>query len=121
METKAIVTTTINPPTEALRKFAAMPGWFLIVAGDTNTPSDWHLPGVIYLSPSFQTDYDKKLSDAIGWKSLQRRNFALLYAHSMGSDVVAVVDDDNIPYDDWGTNLMIGREVEVNCYTVDAP
>ncbi len=52
---------------------------------------------------------------------MQRRNFALLYAHDMHADVVAVVDDDNIPYEHWGKDLMVGRSIEVNRYTVDAP
>lgn len=116
-----IATTTINPPTEALLKFAKMDGWTLVVAGDKKTPTDWHIPNAIYISPEEQASYDKQLSDAIGWNCMQRRNFALLYAHDMGADVVAVVDDDNIPYDSWGKDLMIGREVEVNYYSTSAP
>lgn len=50
---------------------------------------------------------------------MQRRNFALLYAYDMGANVVAIVDDDNIPYDNWGTDLMIGRVVETKYYHSD--
>jgi hypothetical protein len=118
---KVICTTTINPPTEALKLFADMEGWQLVVAGDKKTPTNWHIPGAIYLSPELQEDYDKKLSDAIGWNCMQRRNFALLYAYDMGADVVAVVDDDNEPHDSWGKDLMVGQKVVVNYYIVDAP
>ena len=52
---------------------------------------------------------------------MQRRNFALLYAHDMKADVVAVVDDDNIPYEHWGNDLLVDRNVEVNRYAVDVP
>ena len=46
---------------------------------------------------------DKKL-DLIGWNCIQRRNFGILYAWKNNADVVAVVDDDNIPYNNWGKN-----------------
>ena len=32
-----------------------------------------------------------------GWNCIQRRSFGLLWAHDMNADIVAVVDDDNIP------------------------
>lgn len=87
--------------------------------GDKKTPPDYKLKKGIYVSPWEQERYDKELSDAIGWNCIQRRNFGLLLAHDMGAEIVAEVDDDNIPYDDWGQNLMIGREVEVNYYQTD--
>jgi hypothetical protein len=117
----AIVCTTINPPTEAVRRFDAMPNWTLIVAGDRKTPQDYQLSRGIYLSPEVQERYDKPLSDAIGWNCIQRRNLGLLWAHDLGAEVVAVVDDDNIPYDGWGCRLMVGRETEVDYYETDLP
>ena len=38
---KIIVTTSINAPTEAIRKFDAMQDWDLVVIGDLKTPSDY--------------------------------------------------------------------------------
>jgi len=115
---KVIVTTTINPPTEAIRKFETMSDWELVVVGDRKTP-EYRLNRGIYLSPEDQEKYDPLLSDAIGWNSIQRRNFGLLWAHDMKADIVAVVDDDNIPFENWGKDLLIGREVEVNYYETD--
>ena len=118
---KVIVTTTINPPTEAILRFDAMKDWTLVVAGDKKTPSDYRLERGIYLTPQMQEKYDPKLSEVTGWNCIQRRNFAFLWAHDMGADIVALVDDDNIPLPGWGENLMIGREVEVNYYETDLP
>ncbi|HEY1580739.1 MAG TPA: hypothetical protein VGF82_27045 [Terracidiphilus sp.] len=115
---KVIVTTTINPPTDAIRKFDAMPDWHLVVAGDRKTP-EYRLERGTYLSPEDQEKYDPLLSEAIGWNSIQRRNFAFLCAHDMHADIIALVDDDNIPFEEWGQNLLIGREVEVNYYETD--
>jgi hypothetical protein len=118
---KVIVTTTINPPTEAIRRFQALTDWELIVIGDLKTPKDYKLEHGIYVSPEMQEEYDKELSDAIGWNCIQRRNFGLLLAHDMGADIVALIDDDNIPYEHWGKDLMIGKTVEVNFYELDSP
>jgi hypothetical protein len=68
-----------------------------------------------------QEKYDKDLSDAIGWNCIQRRNFGLLIANDMHADVVAVIDDDNIPLSGWGKNIMVGYDVEVNYYETTLP
>ena len=118
---KLIVTTTINPPTEAITRFDRLQDWQLVVIGDLKTPKDYKLECGIYVTPAEQESYDKQLSDAIGWNCIQRRNFGLLWAADMGADIVALIDDDNIPYEDWGQNLMIGQETEVNYYETDLP
>lgn len=116
---KFIVTTTINKTTKAVKKFDHMSGWELIVAGDLKTPKNYKLKNGIYLSPNDQDKISKKLSNLIGWNCIQRRNFALLYAYINGADIVATVDDDNIPYKNWGKNLLIGQLSKVNYYKED--
>ena len=106
---KVIVTTTINSPTKAIHKFESMPDWELVVIGDLKTPKDYKLKRGIYVTPEEQEKYDKELSDAIGWNCIQRRNFGLLWAHDLKADLVAVVDDDNIPLDGWGENLLLEK------------
>lgn len=118
---KVIVTTTINPPTEAVIKYDNMKDWSLVVIGDKKTPNDYKLDNGIYVSPEEQEKYDKELSDLIGWNCIQRRNFGLLWANDMNADIIAVIDDDNIPYDFWGQNIMIEKETEVNFYQTELP
>ncbi len=113
---KVIVTTTINKPTKAIGLFESMSDWELVVIGDKKTPSDYKLGRGQYISPDEQEKYDKPLSDAIGWNCIQRRNFGLLWAHDMGADIIAVVDDDNIPYENWGDNLLVGKESKIKTY-----
>ena len=38
---KWIVVTSINSPTEDVKKLAAIEGWKVVVVGDTKTPADW--------------------------------------------------------------------------------
>lgn len=116
-----IVCTSINPPTEAIRRFDALPGWRLVVIGDKKTPADYRLERGIYVSPEMQERRDPGLSEAIGWNCIQRRNFGFLWARDLGATVVAVVDDDNIPQPGWGSELLIGRSADVKWYDTSAP
>ncbi len=113
---KVIVTTTINKPTKAIELFESMDDWDLVVIGDKKTPKDYKLNRGQYVTPEEQEAYDKSLSDSIGWNCIQRRNFGLLWAYDMNADIVAVVDDDNIPTTSWGKNLLVGRDISVNQY-----
>ena len=116
---KIIVTTTINHPTEATKKFASMTDWHLVVAGDLKTPHDEYkkMKNLTYLSPEDQENISKEISDSIGWNTIDRRNMALIKAYQMGAEIIATVDDDNIPLANWGQELFVGKEVEVDFYT----
>jgi len=118
---KIIATTTINPPTEALLKYASMPDWHVIVAGDLRTPHELYnnLENVTYLTPEKQENDYPVLSELIGWRCIQRRNFAILEAYKQGADIIAIIDDDNIPYEGWGEDLMVDQLTEVTMYSTD--
>jgi hypothetical protein len=116
---KVIVTTSIQNPTEAIEKFDAIADWTLLVVGDSKTPKDYSLQRGIYISCSDQERYNKRLSDLIGWNTHARRNFGHFWANDMGADIIAIVDDDNIPYDNWGKDLIAGQDVEVQYYESD--
>tara|TARA_Y100001963_G_scaffold134652_1_gene195464 strand:+ start:254 stop:1210 length:957 start_codon:yes stop_codon:yes gene_type:complete len=116
-DNKFIVTTSIYPPSEATIKFSQMRGWTLVVVGDKKTPHDLYKKiNCIYLSPEDQEKLHKPLSDSIGWNKIMRRNMGFLYAYQHGADIVATIDDDNIPYDNWGENISVGKEVSVDVW-----
>jgi glycosyltransferase involved in cell wall biosynthesis len=115
-----IVTTTINSPTKALIKYSQMPDWNLIVVGDMKTPHDEYKNiDCYYMSPREQEKKYTKLSGSIGWNCIQRRNLGFVEAYNQGADVVATVDDDNIPYDNWGVNLLVGTECMIDCWEAE--
>lgn len=122
---KFIITTTINEPTEATIKFceiADKKDFTFVIVGDTKTPHKSYQKlvenylNVVYLTPERQEHLYPELSEIIGWKTIQRRNIGLVYAYQSGAVVVATVDDDNIPYDSWGDNILLGQEIEVDEY-----
>ncbi len=118
---KFIVCTSINPPTQAIKKFDNFKDWTLIVVGDLKTPKNYKLKNGIFLNKREQNLIDKKLSDLIGWNCIERRNFGILLAKKHNADIIALVDDDNIPYKNWGKNLLVGKKKFINTYEVKIP
>ena len=120
-----IVTTTINSPTIATLKFCERTtrrnkngdSFRFIIVGDTKTPHDEYnalmdkYPNVLYLSPELQEQMYPDLSEVIGWRKIQRRNIGYVFAYDDGCDILASVDDDNIPYDNWGEDIFVGQDV----------
>lgn len=123
---KFIVTTTINEPTLATRRFckiAKEKDWTFVIVGDTKTPHEMYNDlenefgeCVVYLNPDTQSTLYPELSETIGWKSIQRRNIGFVFAYDQGADIVATIDDDNIPYDNWGDEIFVGQEIEIDVY-----
>jgi len=120
MSEKFIVTTTISSPTKAIDLFSKKKDWNLIVVGDLKTPhGDYQNIDCIYLHPDTQQSNYPDLSNIIGWNTIQRRNIGFIEAYKRGAQIVATVDDDNIPYDDWGSDLYVGKTINVSCYSND--
>jgi hypothetical protein len=114
---RAIVTTTIHPPSAAIRRFAQLDEWDLIVVGDLRTPHAAYADvRCVYLSPEDQARRYPELSAALGWNCIQRRNIGFVEAYRRGAEVIASVDDDNLPDADWGRSVCVGREVDFDCY-----
>src|SRR5580700_5994055 len=111
-----IVTTTINHPTEAIELFDTVENFDLVVIADQKTPVDYQLRRGRFVTPEEQQRRFPLLSELLGWNCIQRRNIGFLLALEMGADIVATVDDDNVPYHDWGHDLLIGRSVPIRQY-----
>jgi hypothetical protein len=95
----AIVLTTINSPTEAVRKLCDDLAAEVIVIGDLKTPRDWSYPGADYYSTERQTSMFPSLSELLPYNHYSRKNIGYLIAKSSGC--IVDTDDDNIPLDDW--------------------
>lgn len=123
---RAIVTTTSVAPTEALLKYveiAKRDGWHMFVAGNRETPFDKHIAlnsdYYTYITPEKQEEVSKELSDLIGWDGPQRRNFAILEAFKWGADIIATIDVENDPRDNWGTDCYVGETILVDMVHTD--
>jgi hypothetical protein len=117
MPKNIIVSTTIHPPTQALKSFAQKEDWTLLVVGDINTPhAEYQEMPCIYYHPDEQALDYPRLSELIGWRTIQRRNLGFLKALSMGAEIVASVDDDNVPFESWGKEIFVGKTIEIPVY-----
>ncbi len=102
-----IVSTTINDEAGYLPfdRLAAKSGFdevFFCIAGDLKTPdfdtSVFACP-VHFLSPSDQQQFE--CSEEIGWNKVMRRNTALLRCIAEQPDFILMIDDDNVPPDNY--------------------
>tara|TARA_R110001632_G_scaffold96504_1_gene202877 strand:+ start:6491 stop:7420 length:930 start_codon:yes stop_codon:yes gene_type:complete len=121
---KTVVITSIYPISQATKKFALFEDWNLIIVGDKKTPHQEYIElsrkdNVFYLTPEYQEENYKELSDLLGWNNIERKNIGYLEAIKMGAEIIANMDDDNIPLDNWGKNLLVGKEVNVYYYETD--
>lgn len=121
MNKNLIISTSINHPTKAIKKFDNFKNWKLIVIGDKKTPKNYKLKNGIYVSPNDQVKIDKKLSNLIGWNCIERRNMGLVLAKKMRAKIIALVDDDNIPYNNWENNILIGKNIKAKFYNLKQP
>lgn len=99
--TRYIIITTIQPPTEAVIKFAKVKGSRLVVAGDKKTPAPWKCAGVDYLSPSSQEKLGYKIIKRLPWNHYCRKMAAYIHAAKSGAEMIVDTDDDNIPLRSW--------------------
>lgn len=121
---KWIVVTTINYPTQALKKLAIIPGWRLVVVADKKTPRDWYLDNCEFLSVEKQESLDFALVKLLPWNHYARKNIGYLYAIQHGAKIIYETDDDNELLADeiimlssvMCENYSIAHEKLVNCY-----
>ena len=90
-----VVVTTINAPTDAVKKLAALSDWRVVVVGDTKTPAGWHWPNVTYLSVEAQLTLGYSTTQLLKTRAYQRKNVGYLYAVQHGAEVIYETDDDN--------------------------
>ena len=95
--------TTIAAPNAAVVRFRELlRGWRIIVVGDRKTPTPWHVDGVDYIP---YEDSSLGLAATIPPDSYSRKNLGYLAAIQAGAPVIVETDDDNYPYDIFGTKL----------------
>jgi hypothetical protein len=100
----AIVITSINAPTESVRRLSALADrWSIVVVGDKKSPSDWHQPGVEFLSIEDQRALPMRFPEACLVNSYTRKNVGYLKVIADGAEVILETDDDNSPYALFGS------------------
>lgn len=119
---KFIIITSIQAPTEAVKKFAEFSDWKFVLVGDKKTPDSWSWENVTYLSPHDQLQLPYNVVKKLPWNHYSRKNIGYLYAIENGAEVIYETDDDNIPYEYWkeplekSKNIITSENSTVNVY-----
>lgn len=118
---KFIVITTINYPTEAVKKFANIKDSNLVVVGDLKTPKDWKCANSHFISVESSINHDFTLSKKLPYNHYCRKMLGYLFAIRMGAEAIIDTDDDNYPKLNWYFPEFAGKFncVEENNYFVN--
>lgn len=103
---KFIVITSIFKPTEAVKEFAKMSDYQLIVVGDKKTPKDWTVDNVKFLSVEDQDQMDFYTGKILPYNHYCRKMLGYLWAMKNKAECIIDTDDDNIPKSNWGFPKM---------------
>ena len=103
---RAIVVTSISKPNPVLRVLAEESlkrGYTFILAGDTKSPADFHIPGCEFLSIEQQRSLFPRFASILPERHYCRKNIAYLRAIEQGATAIQETDDDNMPLEAfWG-------------------
>ncbi|MCE5198296.1 MAG: STELLO glycosyltransferase family protein [Armatimonadota bacterium] len=109
MTKKFIIITSIFSPTEAVKAFAALDEYKLIVVGDNKTPKDWHEDNVIFYPIEDQLNEGGSFARLLPENHYTRKMLGYLKAAKMGANIIIDTDDDNIPKTYWSFPSFEGR------------
>jgi hypothetical protein len=107
---KWIVVTSINLPSDQIKKLANISTFQLLVVGDSKTSSDWYNENTIFLSVDNQKELSLKSLASVPFNSYTRKNVGYLYAIKMGAKYIYDTDDDNAPIVDLETYFSYGTK-----------
>ncbi|MEM6254355.1 MAG: STELLO glycosyltransferase family protein [Cyanobacteria bacterium P01_D01_bin.156] len=104
-----IVLTSINSPTNAVKKISEIYNHHLIVIGDKKTPDPWALKNVSFLSVHEQQELGFNLTKKLPFNHYARKNLGYLSAIKYGAELIIDTDDDNFPKENWGIPDFCGN------------
>lgn len=99
---KALIITSVFPPSEPVRRFGRLKEWETVVVGDKKTPKDWFAEHVRYIPAKEHRKFGFKITTRLPWNHYSRKMIGYLYAIKNGAEVIADSDDDNVPKKGWG-------------------
>lgn len=114
-----IIVTSINKPTEQIKKLANIDGFKLIVVGDKKTDPNWSYNNTVFLNIDKQKGLNYKIFETIPFNSYNRKNIGYLYAIQNGANYIYDTDDDNAPivdlekyfkFENYDTGLVFNQD-----------
>ncbi|PON38852.1 hypothetical protein PanWU01x14_309410 [Parasponia andersonii] len=88
-----IIVSVADYPSDPLRKLVKIKGWQVLAIGNSKTPSDWSLKGVIFLSLDEQAKLGYRVVDYLPYDSYVRKTVGYLFAIQHGAKKIFDADD----------------------------
>ncbi|XP_015897845.2 probable glycosyltransferase STELLO1 [Ziziphus jujuba] len=88
-----IVVSVSDYPSDSLQKLVKIRGWQVLAIGNSKTPSDWKLKGVIFLSLEEQANLGFRVLDHLPYDSYLRKSVGYLFAIQHGAKLIFDADD----------------------------
>lgn len=80
-------------PSDSLRALVKIKGWQVVAVGNSRTPVDWELKGVIFLSIEQQASLGFRVVDYLPYDSYVRKSVGYLFAIQHGAKRIFDADD----------------------------
>ncbi|XP_057513133.1 probable glycosyltransferase STELLO1 [Actinidia eriantha] len=88
-----IVVTVSDYPSDSLRVLVKTKGWQVLAVGNSRTPKDWNLKGVVFLSMEEQANLGFRVVDFLPYESYVRKSVGYLFAIQHGAKRIFDADD----------------------------
>jgi hypothetical protein len=95
-----IIITSINPITEAVKKFSKIDGWHTVIIADTKSVR-YDYENITFLDINDQEKLNFSSFETTPFKNYARKNLGYLYAIKNNANLIYDTDDDTFPYEDW--------------------
>ena len=102
---KFIIITSINNLNKVMQKYASLKGWKLVLVGDRKGPKKINDDRIMFLDIDSQSKLGFNYCNYCPENHYSRKNIGYLYAMSLGADIIAESDDDNMPKNGWGEGI----------------
>ena len=103
---KYIVITSINPITEAIKKFAKIKDWHVLIIGDKKS-NRYNYENLTFLDINDQKQLNFSSFETTPINHYSRKNLGYLYAIKNNATLIYDTDDDTFPYENWIANDFI--------------
>ncbi|KAK4371490.1 hypothetical protein RND71_010965 [Anisodus tanguticus] len=97
---KWVVVSVSDYPSDSLKKLGRIKGWQVLAIGNSKTPKDWNLKGIIFLSLEMQAKLGFRVVDYLPYDSYVRKTVGYLFAIQHGAKKILDVDDRGDVIDD---------------------
>jgi hypothetical protein len=105
-----VVMTSIHDTNPVMRAYASLEDWRLILVGDRKGPACIDDDRIEFLDLASQVQLGFETHALTPENHYARKNLGYLHAMSLGAEIIAETDDDNLPKPGWGRGVAFQHD-----------